>query len=76
MPVMDGAEFYERQHRDPRLSVVPVVVLSGEVDGREQSARMGADGFLGKPVDLDDLLDVIGHYCARSSAPGGVSHHG
>ncbi len=66
MPVMGGAAFCERQHHDPHLSAIPVVVLSGEQDGREQSARMGADGFLGKPVDLDALLDVIGHYCVPS----------
>jgi CheY-like chemotaxis protein len=63
MPVMDGVEFRSVQQRDPRLSQIPVVVISAE-NGLEQTAStMAVEGFLAKPFELDALLATVERYC-------------
>lgn len=62
MPVMNGWEFLEeKNHREPPVSKVPVLVISA-VPG---SPRIpGALGFLKKPIDLNRLMDFVETYCA------------
>jgi CheY-like chemotaxis protein len=63
MPVMDGVEFRSVQQRDPRLSQIPVVVISAE-NGLEQTAsNMAVEGFLAKPFELGALLATVQRYC-------------
>ena len=63
MPVMDGWQFRAEQRRDPALGGIPVVVLSAHADASEAAESMHAAAFLGKPVDLDRLLEVIRRLC-------------
>ena len=63
MPVMDGWEFRRRQVEDPRLSGVPVVVLSA-VD-QSRTSELGGASFLKKPLDFDRLLELVRRFCAR-----------
>jgi CheY-like chemotaxis protein len=59
MPVMSGHEFLAEKQADPRLSAIPVVVMSARWD----EAASVTLPFLRKPVDLDVLLSVIRDYC-------------
>jgi two-component system chemotaxis response regulator CheY len=59
MPVMSGEEFMAQRSRDPALSTIPVVVLSGDAEGERRSAAVGASGYLKKPVALRDLIAAI-----------------
>jgi len=63
MPVMNGWQFRDEQRRDPRLSRIPVIVLSGDNGVERKAGALGADAFLRKPVDLDALLDTVSRYC-------------
>ena len=63
MPIMDGWEFRSEQLRDPRLARIPVVLLSGAGDVRQHAACLGADGFLVKPLNINDLFDAAERYC-------------
>ncbi len=38
---------------------VPIVMISAHPDGREMAMSAGADGFLAKPFDIDELLDTV-----------------
>jgi CheY-like chemotaxis protein len=60
MPVMSGSELLDVMRRDPRLRDVPVVVVSA---WSREAAVAGAQGFLSKPINMDDLLHVIENYC-------------
>ncbi len=73
MPVMDGWQFREAQARDQRFAGIPVVVLTAHADARQAALRMGATGWLGKPLDLHDLLATVRDpaYSARRSRPDG-----
>jgi CheY-like chemotaxis protein len=59
MPVLDGWGFRSAQLADPKLSVIPVIVLTAHASIEETARSLGATGFLRKPVRLDPLLDAI-----------------
>ena len=62
MPLMDGVEVLRRIRKDPDLSDLPVLVLSGDLlEARGgQLQTLGVVGTLAKPIDFDELLTVIG----------------
>ena len=60
MPRMDGVEFRRRQLADdPAVAAVPVVVLSGWEEGREEMKRLGVSAVLRKPVTPRRLFEVL-----------------
>jgi len=63
MPVMDGWTFCEELTRDPELSLIPVIVLSGVDRGGEQSVSLKAMRFLHKPIEPDELLQTVQQCC-------------
>jgi CheY-like chemotaxis protein len=58
MPVMNGFEFRAAQRKDPRLTDVPVIVISANSD-EEIAGSLGAAGVIDKPVLLPKLLGMI-----------------
>lgn len=58
MPVMDGWEF-SRAYRETNHSHAPIIVLTAARDAAESADDIGAEGYLSKPFDLLDLLDVV-----------------
>lgn len=63
MPQIDGLEAIQRfrQHPNPRLAAIPIIVLSAlsmEAD-RERGLAVGANDYLSKPFRLRDLVDCI-----------------
>src|SRR5205814_7531087 len=65
MPVMDGAEFLQEMRRDPRLSALPVVVVTADGNATRKAAALGTHGGLKKPVQLNDLLSTVSKYYPR-----------
>ncbi len=63
MPVMDGFQFRQEQAGDPRLSHVPVLVLTADSSASEKVERMNVQGSLKKPVDVDTLLAAAEKWC-------------
>jgi CheY-like chemotaxis protein len=59
MPIMDGWQFRREQSVDPRLSAIPVVVLSADGNVQQKAASLRVAAYLQKPVDVDNLLEVI-----------------
>lgn len=57
MPVMDGPSFLAAYRARGGRS--PVVVVTASENARLRAHEVGADGFVGKPFDLDALLDVV-----------------
>jgi CheY-like chemotaxis protein len=62
MPVMDGWQFRRAQVRDSSLAGIPVIVVSAA--GGERAKQIDADDYLSKPVNLDELLAHVTHYCS------------
>src|SRR5438270_7126557 len=58
MPVMNGREMLQRMRATPELKEVPVVIISGF--GFEWEAElMGAQGYIGKPFEQQELESTI-----------------
>ncbi|MDX6474411.1 MAG: hypothetical protein QOK22_3227 [Gaiellaceae bacterium] len=59
MPHVDGWEMLRRVQEQYGAGVIPVVMFSGKVDEQAQAlaASSGAQGFVGKPFDLQNLID-------------------
>src|SRR3978361_555421 len=59
MPHVDGWEMLKRVQEQYGAGVIPVVMFSGKVDERAQAlaASSGAQAFVGKPFDLQNLID-------------------
>lgn len=66
MPVMDGWEFRSIQQSDPRMSSVPIVVVSADGNVQKKAKDMGAAVLLKKPVDIATLMQVTQKYCRSS----------
>jgi HAMP domain-containing protein/signal transduction histidine kinase/CheY-like chemotaxis protein len=68
MPNLDGNETTRLIRALPMGSQIPVVFLTAKAmpEDRESSLAAGADDYITKPVDLDQLLDVMSSWAARS----------
>jgi CheY-like chemotaxis protein len=64
MPVMSGWELRTALNRDPELRDVPVVVVSAATG--DMMKETDADAYLPKPLDMDQLLDVVCDFCNGS----------
>lgn len=67
MPGIDGAEFIRRLAAIQAPISPKVIVVSGIHNLDEESRRIGAHGFVRKPVDLDALYAEV-----RRHLPGQV----
>jgi two-component system cell cycle response regulator DivK len=65
LPDLDGAEALRRLRADERTAGIPVLALTAQAmqGDRERFLAAGFDGYLSKPVDVDELIATVGHYC-------------
>jgi excisionase family DNA binding protein len=59
MPQVDGWEMLRRIQERHGAGAIPVVMFSGKLEGdaEAEAAQRGAQGFIGKPFDLQQLID-------------------
>ncbi|MBN8826877.1 MULTISPECIES: ATP-binding protein [unclassified Spirosoma] len=64
MPQLDGPGALQRLRAHPQTRTIPVFACSARVfeQDRQRALQAGFDGFITKPVDLDELLTKIGHH--------------
>ena len=63
MPVMDGASFRERQLLDESLAAIPTIIMTARANPGAAAGPLFARACLVKPIDLDELLALVSHYC-------------
>lgn len=73
MPVMDGWTLCAELRKDPRLSQVPVVLLSGAADLQHHGDTLAATACLTKPVELTRIYDLVDTHCTCGAAPGRIT---
>jgi CheY-like chemotaxis protein len=71
MPTMSGWEFRRQQRQDAALAAIPVVLCSGVEDVAAEAALVGADYHLAKPVQPDELVAAVDHFCTGAAGQGG-----
>ena len=58
MPGVDGWEMLQRVQERHGVGAIPVIMFSGKVDeSAEEAAKRGAQGFIGKPFNPQELID-------------------
>lgn len=56
MPVLSGEEVLKRCKSDPKLSGIPIIVLTQDEDAEVASIRAGADDFIKKPYNMPEVI--------------------
>ena len=69
LPRVSGTEVREAVRRDPRTRFLPIIFLSanGERESRLAELEAGADDYLTKPYDAEELLVRVGAALRRTS---------
>jgi len=69
MPVMTGSMFLEVLRNDMELSRIPVVIMSAWLHHWTENSRSTEHIMLQKPVDPDQLLEVVRRSCLATAEP-------
>ena len=64
MPGMNGWEF-AREFRARHGMAAPIVVVTAAENARARAAEIGAEGWLAKPFDIDDVLRIAERHAGR-----------
>jgi CheY-like chemotaxis protein len=64
MPVMDGWEFLAQCRRRRPCAQVPVVIMTAAQDAALAATRLGVQGYLTKPFELEAVLAVVDRVAA------------
>ena len=69
MPVMDGYTATARIRANPALAGLPVLAMTANtmVGDRERVIAIGMNDYIAKPLDIDDMFNVIGRWVSPST---------
>jgi len=64
LPKLDGISACYLLKSDASTKAIPIVMISGRTDRIDQDyiKEIGADDYLAKPFDIQDLLDKVNKY--------------
>ncbi len=66
---IDGLEATRRIKATPQLAHIPILAMTASVrpEDMQQALREGCNGFISKPIDIDDLPKQVAEHIARVS---------
>ena len=83
LPGIDGVTALGQLRADPTTAKIPVVALTAFAmqDERQRFSSAGFDGYLVKPLNIRELLAVVGELCEQRTPhpnplPGGEGEEG
>lgn len=61
MPVMNGVEAIRQLKNSPETKAIKIIAVTGLAmrGDRENTMKIGADGYMAKPIDIRQLPDAI-----------------
>jgi len=64
LPELDGYELTKRLRQIKHLADVPIIAMTANVmkGDREKTLAAGCDGYIQKPIDVDELPAQVAHY--------------
>jgi DNA-binding response OmpR family regulator len=66
MSGVDGMEICRQLKKEKRVSHIPVLMISASRDLQRSAQQAGADGFLAKPFDMEELTARIAALTQKS----------
>jgi CheY-like chemotaxis protein len=67
MPGMDGWEFAREFHSKYDRSL-PIIVFTAAEDAKKRAQEIGANDYLGKPFEIDDLITMVERYTTQPAS--------
>jgi CheY-like chemotaxis protein len=64
---MGGEQLCSTLKSNPETKNIPYIVVSGDRDIAEKARVCGADDFMGKPFEFDDLIKLVNKYAKAAS---------
>ena len=63
MPKLDGLEVLRQVKSDPKLKIIPIVVLSSSREEQDivKGYHLGANAYVVKPVEFDKFMALVKH---------------
>ena len=67
MPELDGISALKMIRNDPKLKDIPVIALTAYAmkGDREKFLELGFDDYIGKPIEIKNLLNKVEKYIER-----------
>lgn len=61
MPLMDGLKLVSMIRSDPAYQSIPIIIVTteGSEHDREKGLALGANAYLSKPIQTNELLKVV-----------------
>ncbi len=69
MPIIDGYDLLKLIRQNPVTEMIPVILLSAKINKQDirNGMNLGADDYLTKPVNADELINVINNKIKRQA---------
>jgi CheY-like chemotaxis protein len=67
LPGIDGLEALRRLRQDELTASIPILAVTAQAmsGDRERFLEAGFDGYLSKPIDIAELIQVVQEHCGR-----------
>jgi DNA-binding response OmpR family regulator len=61
MPKINGFEMFKKLQKEPKTTSIPLIFLSakGEKEDIRAGMNLGAEDYLTKPINVNDLLNAV-----------------
>src|SRR5258705_10647794 len=63
----DGTDICRRLKRDKETSTIPILMFSAHPTARETCLSAGADDFIAKPFEMNDLIARINYFLEKKT---------
>ncbi|MEW5956524.1 MAG: response regulator [Chloroflexota bacterium] len=75
LPDIDGFTAVTRIRSYEHLRSVPIIALTARTvsDDRERARAIGCDGYLNKPIDLEELIKAVAHHISNGHQDQGAA---
>jgi CheY-like chemotaxis protein len=58
----DGREIAQKLKSQQKTAHIPIIMTSAHPFARQEAQESGADDFLAKPFEMDELFDIVAKY--------------
>jgi CheY-like chemotaxis protein len=62
MSGMDGRDICKHLKGQEKTSHIPIIMVSANRDVEQMAKAAGADGFIAKPFQMDELLEIVANF--------------